>query len=92
MAIFSQNDDKTKIDYRNYNDEIPNRCVPFILPEKVLDKIKQFVKISHHNTGSIDMIYSESEEYYFLEINPMGQFDWLSETAIIKLKKRSLKF
>src|SRR5690554_4477191 len=50
MAIFSQNDDKTKIDYRNYNDEIPNRCVPFILPEKVLDKIKQFVKISNHNT------------------------------------------
>lgn len=38
MAIFSQNDEKTKIDYRNYNLEKPNRCVPFILPEDILKK------------------------------------------------------
>lgn len=91
MAIFSQNDDKTKIDYRNYNDEIPNRCVPFILPKKVLDKIKKFVKISNHNTGSIDMIYSENEEYYFLEINPMGQFDWLSGNCNYQIEKKIAK-
>ena|SRR5690606_38639412 len=88
MAIFSQNDDKTKIDYRNYNDEVPNRCVPFILPEKVLEKVREFVKISNHNTGSIDMIYSENEEYYFLEINPMGQFDWLSGNCNYQIEKK----
>ena len=30
------------------------------------------------NTGSIDLIYSKNNEYIFLEVNPVGQFGFLS--------------
>lgn len=78
MAIFSQNDTKTKIDYRNYNNEQPNRNVPFILPDHILKKLKKFTKKIECDTGSIDLIFTPKGEYVFLEINPMGQYDWLS--------------
>ena len=88
MAIFSQNDEKTKIDYRNYNLDKPNRCIPFELPNEIKSKLKKFAKISKHNTGSIDLIYSTENEYVFLEINPMGQFDWLSGNCNYNIEKK----
>lgn len=78
MAIFSQNDEKTRIDFRNYNNKKPNRTVPFKLPLDIKDKVKTFMKISKLNTGSIDLIVTPKNKYVFLEINPMGQFHWLS--------------
>ena len=30
-------------------------------------------------SGSIDLIYSKTGEYYFLEVNSEGQYDWLSK-------------
>lgn len=88
MAIFSQNDEKTKIDYRNYNLEKPNRCVPFILPEDIFKKIKKFVYDNEYTTGSIDLIYSVDNQFIFLEINPMGQFDWLSGNCNYHIEKK----
>lgn len=88
MAIFSQNDEKTKIDYRNYNIEKPNRCVPFILPKDILKKLKIFVSENEYSTGSIDLIYSIDNQFVFLEINPMGQFDWLSGNCNYHIEKK----
>ena len=81
MAIFSQKDEQTKVDYRNYNDEIPNRCVPINLPNDLKEQLLDFSRKVKLNTGSIDMIYSVDERYVFLEVNPMGQFDWLSKNC-----------
>lgn len=91
MAIFSQNDDKTKIDYRNYNDEIPNRCVPFDLPLKIVRKLNLFMELSELRTGSVDLIYTKTKEYVFLEVNPMGQFDWLSKNCNYYIEKNIAK-
>ena len=76
MAIFSQADEKTRIDYRNYNVKKPNRNVPFQLPAEMDRKIRNFIKISKLTSGSIDLIVSPEQEYYFLEHNPQGQMDW----------------
>lgn len=81
MAIFSQNDEQTKTDFRNYNENKPNRMVPFNLKSEILSKIKRFIKIIKATTGSIDLIITPNEEYYFLENNPMGQYHWLSESC-----------
>lgn len=78
MAIFSQNDIQTSIDFRNYNRQKPNRTVPVILPNDIKDSVLKFMKASNLNTGSIDLIVTPDNEYYFLEVNPMGQFHWLS--------------
>lgn len=87
MAIFSQENEKTSIDFRNYDEQKPNRCVPVQLPSELLEKIKKFNKVYDINTGSIDLIYSESGEYIFLEVNPQGQFDWLSKNCNYYIEK-----
>lgn len=81
MAIFSQGSEKTKIDYRNYNYEYPNRCVPFQLPLTIENRLKKMFKIIDINTGSIDLIVNEKNEYVFLEVNHSGQFDWVSKNC-----------
>jgi ATP-GRASP peptide maturase of grasp-with-spasm system len=78
MAIFSQENEKTKIDYRNYQKEKPNRRVPYKLPKEIEEKLILFMKKIELNSGSIDMIVTHSNEYYFLEVNPVGQFGALS--------------
>ncbi|WP_271769939.1 grasp-with-spasm system ATP-grasp peptide maturase [Aquimarina algiphila] len=79
MAIFSQLDPQTKIDFRNYNDEKPNRNVPYLLPEEIEIKIKRLMKELNLNTGSIDLIKTPDKKYVFLEVNPTGQFGFVSK-------------
>jgi ATP-GRASP peptide maturase of grasp-with-spasm system len=79
MAIFSQNDDKTKVDFRNYNMKSPNRCVPYTLPTALEAKLRKLLEIYNLNSASLDIIYTTEDEYSFLEINPIGQYDMVSK-------------
>jgi ATP-GRASP peptide maturase of grasp-with-spasm system len=81
MAIFSQANEKTKIDFRNYDYERPNRCVPYSLPLEISQKIIAFMNKANLNCGSIDMIYSVDNKYVFLEVNPIGQYQWLTNNC-----------
>jgi len=76
MAIFSQQNEETKVDWRNEN--IKNRISVFKLPEHMEFKINRFMNDLQLNCGSLDFIYTPNNEYIFLEVNPIGQFDWLS--------------
>ncbi|MBC8757137.1 hypothetical protein H2O64_20880 [Kordia sp. YSTF-M3] len=87
MAILSQNDESTSLDYRNYNNLKPNRNVPVLLPSKIEEKVINFIKSSELNTGSIDLILSTNNEYIFLEVNPQGQFDWVSKNCNYYIEK-----
>ncbi|MBT2416214.1 grasp-with-spasm system ATP-grasp peptide maturase [Chryseobacterium sp. ISL-6] len=87
MAIFSQQDEKTKDDYRRYNNQKPNRNTPFKIPahlERALCKLMETLDL---RTGSIDWILAEDNNYYFLEVNPTGQFSNLSMTCNYPLEK-----
>jgi len=77
-AIFSQQDQKTKVDFRNYNMEKPNRYVPFRLPKCIERKILKLMKKLKIDSCSIDMIVDKNGDYYFLEINPVGQYGMIS--------------
>jgi len=92
MAIFSQLDEKTKYDFRNYNRENPNRNVPYKLPKTIEDKILCFINKSQLKTGSIDLIHSIEDKYIFLEVNPTGQFGWVSDNCNYYLEKRIAEF
>lgn len=76
-AIFSQLDEQTKVDFRNYNQMKPNRVVPYNIPLEIEKKLIKFMEISGYRTGSIDMIVT-NKEYVFLEVNPIGQFSQVS--------------
>lgn len=81
MAIFSQNNPKTQIDFRNYDYDKPNRLNPFKIPIEISNKIIKLMKKLKIICGSIDMIYTPKGEYVFLEVNPIGQFQWLSQNC-----------
>lgn len=87
MAIFSQLDEKTMFDYKNYNFNKPNRLVPFTLPRELKLKLENFIIHSDLTSGSIDLILTPKGKYYFLEVNPTGQFDWLSKNCNFYVEK-----
>jgi ATP-GRASP peptide maturase of grasp-with-spasm system len=91
MAIFSQNNEQTKLDFRNYDYERPNRLLPFKLPSVVESKLKRLFKKLDLNSGSVDLIYALDNQFYFLEINPIGQFDWLSKNCNYNLEQKIAK-
>ena len=88
MAIFSQNDEKTQLDYRNYNREKPNRNIPYLLPTDIQEKLQLLMGKLDLDSGSIDMIVTPEGQYVFLEVNPTGQFGWVSENCNYYLEEK----
>ncbi|MCC3217852.1 grasp-with-spasm system ATP-grasp peptide maturase [Chryseobacterium sp. X308] len=91
MAIFSQNDEQTKTDLRKYNMEKPNRNVPYNLPKAVEEKAQLLMTALDLNSGSIDFIKS-GNNYYFLEVNPIGQFGNVSTDCNYSLERKIAEF
>ena len=87
MAIFSQQNKKTEVDFRNYDHEKPNRCVPFNLPREIENKLDSLMQKLNINSGSIDLILTPQGEYFFLEVNPIGQFQWLSKNCNYRIEE-----
>lgn len=91
-AIFSQQNDKTKIDYRNYDHEMENNIAPYLLPKEVKSKILKLMNEIGLNSGSIDVIVTPENEYVFLEVNPVGQFQWIGAACNFNLEKKIAKY
>lgn len=86
IAVFSQQQSNTQIDMRNYNMDNMNRYVPVQLPVNITDSILKFMDKCGLNTGSIDLIRAKNGRYYFLEINPIGQFGYVSDACNYNLE------
>lgn len=87
MAIFSQQDNQTKIDFREYNSAKPNRTVPIQIPDTLELKLKELAKALGLESGSFDIIVSPSNDFYFLEVNPVGQFGMVSHPCNYNIEK-----
>ncbi len=92
MAIFSQNNERTRTDYRNYDTELPNRCVPFRIPRQLEAKVQSLMTEIGINCGSIDMIYTPDKRFVFLEVNPIGQFQWLARNCNYDIEREIAQF
>jgi len=80
MAIFSQKNKSTELDFRRYDWANPNRKVPYQLPLDLTSKLEKMLKALGMNCCSLDILKSsEDNKYYFLEINPTGQFGMVSQ-------------
>jgi ATP-GRASP peptide maturase of grasp-with-spasm system len=88
MAIFSQSDDQTKVDFRRYNERKANRGVPFNLPPDVEDKLARLFSALDLRTGSADFVCDQAGRFIFLEINPVGQFGMVSEPCNYFLERQ----
>ncbi len=92
MAIFSQLDEKTSVDFREYNRQKPNRNVPYILPQDLVGKLRDLMAECQLDTGSIDIIVDKNGEHFFLEVNPVGQYDMVSVPCNYHLHKRIAQY
>jgi glutathione synthase/RimK-type ligase-like ATP-grasp enzyme len=96
-AIFSQNSEKTKIDFRvadfsNSENNKITRIVPYSLPGNIKNKIKKLMKNIKMESGSIDMIVTTDDNYIFLEVNPVGQLDFVSKLCNYNIEKNIAKY
>jgi ATP-GRASP peptide maturase of grasp-with-spasm system len=92
MAIFSQLDPQTSVDFRKYNRKKPNRTTPFLIDEPLKRKLHELMLKSELNTGSFDILVDENNEYYFLEVNPVGQFGMVSSPCNYYLEKKVAQY
>lgn len=74
IAIMSQENEKTKVDFRHYDTERPNRDMVYDLPKHIQNKIKKLMTKLNDNIGVMDIVVTTRNEYVFLETNPVGQF------------------
>ncbi|WP_406825804.1 grasp-with-spasm system ATP-grasp peptide maturase [Pedobacter sp. KACC 23697] len=88
MAIFSQNNSNTSVDFRNYDREKPNRVAPFTFEKTYELKLKKMFDAYGLNCASFDVIYAgDDAKYYFLDLNPVGQFGMVSAPCNYNLEK-----
>lgn len=88
MAIFSQNNKQTKVDFRHYDWDNPNRTMSFQLPKWYEIKIHKMLTHFKVNCASLDTLISKTNEYFMIDINPIGQFGMTSIPCNYQLEKK----
>jgi hypothetical protein len=76
VKIFGEN--KIDEDWRRYKNKL--KYSVFSLPKDIELFCIKYVKKLNLNFGAIDLILHENE-YYFIEINPTGEWSWLQQTT-----------
>jgi hypothetical protein len=74
----SQRNEKSKIDFRHYPNDPQNRSFAVQLPSDLKDKIIKLMNEINLDSGSLDLILDTNGSFYFLEVNPVGQFGMTS--------------
>lgn len=69
-------------DWRTYKNDID--FIPFLLPDDVSSNCISLVKALGLSFGGIDLIESGGN-FYFIEINPTGEWAWLVNAANLKI-------
>jgi ATP-GRASP peptide maturase of grasp-with-spasm system len=87
-AIFSQENTRTKLDFKRYDTKTPNRVVPYQLAKDIENKITKLMASLELVIGCIDLIMNKNEKIYFLEVNPFGEFGFHSKICNYNLEKK----
>ena len=92
MAIFSQSNKQTEVDFRRYDQVTPNRNSKYKLPQDIQDKIQLLLGELQLKTASIDFIVDQDDQHIFLEVNPYGQFGMVSKPNNYNLEQKFAKY
>lgn len=77
-AIDSQSDPEACIDWRHTeNPDLPH--YPITLPSALEQKLLELMNRLGLSFGAIDLVQTPTGEYFFLEVNPSGQWLWLDD-------------
>ena len=61
-------------DRKLINEERATHFVPYQLPESVIENTRRLMEGMGMTAGGIDFIRDQKGDYYFLEVNPIGQY------------------
>lgn len=75
VAIDSQSNHETKTDWRKGENLLPHRQID--LPASLIDKCFRMLSVLGLQYGAFDFILDTEGNYYFLEVNPNGQWAWI---------------
>lgn len=75
-AIHSQDHDETEVDWRS-GTRLDLHHEAIELPADIVDKCKALTQSLDLRYGAIDLIVDREGHYWFLEINPNGQWAWI---------------
>lgn len=83
-AIHSQDHDETEVDWRS-GTRLDLRHEAIELPADIVDKCRALTKKLDLRYGAIDLIADQDGRYWFLEINPNGQWAWIERRTGLPL-------
>lgn len=76
-AIYSQESEEAMLDFRPHTSAV--RHAPVLLPREVEEACRRLTHRLGLRMGNIDLILTPDGDYYFLEINPGGQWAWVED-------------
>ncbi len=88
MAIFSQQSDRTKVDFRQSTNDKLNRQIPYRLPASLEKKLSALCSCFGLQTASLDLVRTKDKRFVLLEINPVGQYGMTSKPCNYYLEKK----
>ena len=84
VAIHSQQEGETQVDWRRGSRlDLPHELVS--LPDELAHRCLSLTKALGLRYGAIDLIRDTAGHYWFLEINPNGQWAWIERRTGAKL-------
>jgi len=85
--IQSQKSEKTKHDWRQYDDFKNTPYTKSELPKKVSNSLLKLMKILNLEFGAADLIKTPDNDFVFLEVNPNGRWWWIQELTKMNIAK-----
>lgn len=86
-AIESQSHEETKTDWRLSDCyKIPLRQYKINLPQRIINLCFEITKRFDLRYSAIDLVLGKDGIYYFLELNPNGQWAWVEQLGIHKIR------
>ena len=67
------------------------KYTPVILPTDIEEKLIKLMNILNLGFGGIDLVKTK-DDYYFIEVNPTGEWGWLTSTAKLPIDKEIVNF
>ena len=84
--IDSQSSTISNIDWRRYDlAHTPHSIIQ--PPSPIKKKVDLLMKKYNLNYGALDFVVSSNNEWYFLEMNSMGQFLWIEDLTGLKISE-----
>lgn len=92
MALLTSNGREPLVDVRSPPSPDHLRMVPYSLPPDWADKLRRLMQALGLDTGSLDAIVTPDDALVFLEVNPVGQLDWVSKECNYHLEEHIARY